>query len=625
MKRFVFLYIGLLMIMLQLLPVAAFSQTSKTYLNVADSTTTFKITLPAQSWVFDASLNYLWKLTTSAAATKKLSNTSKVNLIPGSYPGHCINYYIDSLLSCGDTIVIHGNTKIDSALSVRNIFIPASSDIDQAIKINMYGGAGTDVAIDIEAPMVNNAENGIIINGTNDAIKLIDQFDFHTGDRGLIITGKDTSISGRRWAVLDSLKSTYISCPVIVGKIDSAFYADTAGYALTYLNDSSYANTSGNSDSLNHHQQSFYLDTSATAQSKSGNLTVTGTLKTLRFIITDTGGADSINISDNGTNALFNTDNPFIFNNSGSIATSVTVPMVIGGTSTTSDLYLKTTTGVGTTGADMHFLVGSNGGTEAMTITNAGNVGIGITPTETFYVNKSQNAHTSILCINTGTGTGSVSSFVAGEDYSTKFLSFRYNNNSLSYGSNEALTANSATLLAASGATYGLTNIAMAGSFRWYAGGYTSAAKVMTISSTQYTLHKLAGGIANKLLQVNTAGVVDTLQITNTDLNTISDTLNIVAANGITAAQVATYSIIVVQSSTAGNCDISANPQIAAGTNGQRITFIGGDDTRTVQFDDGTGLQLAGATSFTMGKGDVLVLIYSTVAGFWIEQSRSDN
>ena len=50
---------------------------------------------------------------------------------------------------------------------------------------------------------------------------------------------------------------------------------------------------------------------------------------------------------------------------------------IIGGTTTTSDFTLQTTSGVGATGADMHFLVGNNGGTEAMTILNNGNVGVG--------------------------------------------------------------------------------------------------------------------------------------------------------------------------------------------------------------------------------------------------------
>lgn len=52
---------------------------------------------------------------------------------------------------------------------------------------------------------------------------------------------------------------------------------------------------------------------------------------------------------------------------------------LIGGTSTTADLTLQTTSGVGATGADMHFLVGNNGATEAMTILNNGRVGIGTT------------------------------------------------------------------------------------------------------------------------------------------------------------------------------------------------------------------------------------------------------
>ncbi|KKQ01470.1 MAG: hypothetical protein US12_C0045G0007, partial [Parcubacteria group bacterium GW2011_GWA2_36_24] len=68
--------------------------------------------------------------------------------------------------------------------------------------------------------------------------------------------------------------------------------------------------------------------------------------------------------------------------------TSLTVPTIVGGTGTTSDLNLKTTSGVGATGADMHFLVGNNGATEAMTILNSGNVGIGTTaPNEKLEVN----------------------------------------------------------------------------------------------------------------------------------------------------------------------------------------------------------------------------------------------
>ncbi len=56
---------------------------------------------------------------------------------------------------------------------------------------------------------------------------------------------------------------------------------------------------------------------------------------------------------------------------------SLATPKVIGGTGTTSPLTFQTTSGVGTTGADMHFKVGNNGATEAMTILNSGAVDIG--------------------------------------------------------------------------------------------------------------------------------------------------------------------------------------------------------------------------------------------------------
>jgi hypothetical protein len=59
--------------------------------------------------------------------------------------------------------------------------------------------------------------------------------------------------------------------------------------------------------------------------------------------------------------------------------TQVTTPTVLGGTSTTQDLVIQTTSGVGATGADMHFKVGNNGATEAVTVLNNGDVGIGTT------------------------------------------------------------------------------------------------------------------------------------------------------------------------------------------------------------------------------------------------------
>jgi hypothetical protein len=57
--------------------------------------------------------------------------------------------------------------------------------------------------------------------------------------------------------------------------------------------------------------------------------------------------------------------------------TNITTPLILGGTTTTSPLTLRSTSGVGTTGADIIFQTGNNGATEAMRILNNGNVGIG--------------------------------------------------------------------------------------------------------------------------------------------------------------------------------------------------------------------------------------------------------
>jgi len=101
-------------------------------------------------------------------------------------------------------------------------------------------------------------------------------------------------------------------------------------------------------------------------------------------------------------------------------------------------------------------------------------------------------------------------------------------------------------------------------------------------------------------------------------------TTNVVAADGITAAQ-NLNSNLRIQCSGAGNCDISANPQIADGTDGQVLEVECQDDTKTVQFDDGNGLVLQGGTAFTCGQYDVIKFVYNSTADAWIEHYRSNN
>ena len=69
-----------------------------------------------------------------------------------------------------------------------------------------------------------------------------------------------------------------------------------------------------------------------------------------------------------------------------------------------------------------------------------------------------------------------------------------------------------------------------------------------------------------------------------------------------------------------GAVDISANPQIVAGTLGQRLRLVGRHAINTVQLDTGTGLWLNGTC--ILGEGEILNLWCDGVS--WVEQSRSN-
>lgn len=102
------------------------------------------------------------------------------------------------------------------------------------------------------------------------------------------------------------------------------------------------------------------------------------------------------------------------------------VPAVAGGTGTTSDLILQTTTGVGTTGSWMFFKVGNNGAVTAMEINDVGGVGIGTTgltsvdtalvvrkanPPDIGYVAKFISNLTAYLQIKSGSGANEQAGF----------------------------------------------------------------------------------------------------------------------------------------------------------------------------------------------------------------------
>lgn len=101
---------------------------------------------------------------------------------------------------------------------------------------------------------------------------------------------------------------------------------------------------------------------------------------------------------------------------------------------------------------------------------------------------------------------------------------------------------------------------------------------------------------------------------------------SVVSATGITsgASHMSTSvsdQVIFVVASTAGENDISANPQIEAGTVvGQKMTIVGTSDDDFIKLEDGTGLSLAGPW-YSYDKKSLDVWWNGTV---WTERSRRD-
>jgi hypothetical protein len=73
-----------------------------------------------------------------------------------------------------------------------------------------------------------------------------------------------------------------------------------------------------------------------------------------------------------------------------------------------------------------------------------------------------------------------------------------------------------------------------------------------------------------------------------------------------------------------GPIDITANPQIVDGLQGDILTLTGTSDTNTVTLDDAGDLALIGGGSVILGDGDSITFVYNTftttVGGWGISQ-----
>jgi hypothetical protein len=112
-------------------------------------------------------------------------------------------------------------------------------------------------------------------------------------------------------------------------------------------------------------------------------------------------------------------------------------------------------------------------------------------------------------------------------------------------------------------------------------------------------------------------GIVDLKVIVKEQLvYTPSSDIAITAAGGITVTKA-----IMRVAGDGSAIDITANPQIAAGTDGQVVIIQGTHDTNTVTLDDGTGLALS--AQCVLAAQDNITLMYDSGDSEWIETSRT--
>lgn len=158
-------------------------------------------------------------------------------------------------------------------------------------------------------------------------------------------------------------------------------------------------------------------------------------------------------------------------------------------------------------------------------------------------------------------------------------------------------------------------------------GGFLTTASTNTADGGLFlsSANRLGVGNTNPQYQLDVTGdmrVSKRAIYTPSAVNTITDTV------GITAAML-NNKIIRIQGN-GGPVDITADPAIAPGVDGQIIILAGMDSTNSVIVNSDTGVALDTSqpiegTLMTLERGSTLELMYDATMGYWIEIGRSYN
>ena len=163
-------------------------------------------------------------------------------------------------------------------------------------------------------------------------------------------------------------------------------------------------------------------------------------------------------------------------------------------------------------------------------------------------------------------------------------------------------------------------------------GGYFSATGDTAGTSTTYGIYAAASGADTNYagyFSGDVAAIGNMIIAGNLSAKSYTITPNTTTASPTTYANDATvactYSLMRIAGDGAATT-LDTDPAIADGSyDGQILILQGCHDTNTVTIADACNTALSGNVNFTLGLGDMLVLVWDAGQSIWWEQTRSDN
>ena len=312
---------------------------------------------------FDSGLFYLEVRVFNGASYETLSPRKQLGSTPYAYNADLLDN-IDATGFANLTGQAGGQVLQGGTAASENLTLQSTANVTKG-KI-LFGTSGYDEVNNRLGVLTASPSAAFSVGATNQfQINTTGAITAATGitDTGTISnTGAITSAGGAVSLNLNSNFATSISTGTSTGAITLGGGAGTFAIASTALDVSTAGVISG-----------------ATGLTSSGTITLSG-LTASRTVFTDASSnlavsaASSVLASsitdETGTGVLVLGTTPVF-------TTNITDPLVIGGTTATSTLALRSTSGTGAAGADILFQTGTNGATEAARILNNGNFGIG--------------------------------------------------------------------------------------------------------------------------------------------------------------------------------------------------------------------------------------------------------